>query len=403
MLTPTPLAPLNDAPHPLSVRQITLSAFRNYEDIRLSCDESPVVLVGANGSGKTNLLEAISLLVPGKGLRRAHAAEWQNRDTTAPWGVAMQVDTALGLLPIGTGRATDESEGERRRVHIDGQNKRGQNALAEHIAMAWITPDMDRVLAESAAGRRKLLDRMAFSFDPAHGGRVNRYEKAMRERLRLLREGTRDATWLGALENEMAQTGAAIAAARRHMIRQLQTAIAETSSSFPRADFRLKGMAEEALEDTPALLVEDRLRAALSRTRGEDALAGTTAIGAHRTDLLVTHRAKNCPAELCSTGEQKALLIAMMIAYVRTIIGHRHLRPLFLLDDIAAHLDSIRRAALFDEIQALGVQAWLTGTDQNLFTDMQSYAQIFMVSEQNGQGRVTALPPARNRPWTNDT
>jgi DNA replication and repair protein RecF len=268
-------------------------------------------------------------------------------------------------------------------VHIDGKNIRGQNALAERVAMAWITPDMDRILAEGPGPRRKLLDRLVYSFDPAHGGRVHRYEKAMRERMRLLREGIADANWLGVLEDEMAQTGVAIAAARRHMIRQLRTAIAETSGLFPRADLALKGIAEEALETSPALPVEDMLRAALARTRGEDAQSGTCAAGPHRSDLAVIHRAKNCPADLCSTGEQKALLIAIMLAYVRTLARHRQMMPLFLLDDIAAHLDDVRRAALFEEILSLGVQAWLTGTDAEPFADLLPQAQHFVVEQGN--------------------
>jgi DNA replication and repair protein RecF len=197
----------------------------------------------------------------------------------------------------------------------------------------------------------------------------------MRERLRLLREGPADTAWLNALEDEMAQTGVAIAAARKQMLLQLRTAIAETSSVFPRADLALKGIAEEALETQPALPVEDKLRAAFARTRGEDAQSGTCSVGAHRSDLLVRHRAKDCPADLCSTGEQKALLIAIMLAYLRTLTRSRSMAPLFLLDDIAAHLDDIRRDALFEEIRVLGVQAWLTGTDSEPFTALLPYAQ----------------------------
>jgi DNA replication and repair protein RecF len=344
-----------------------------------------VILTGENGSGKTNLLEAVSLLVPGRGLRRAGTADLQNlhhasdHASTLGWAVAIDLDTPSGPLTVGTGQDPDITDKERRIVHIDGKTARSQNALAEHIAMTWITPDMDRILADGPGPRRKLLDRLAYSFDPAHGARVNRYEKALRERLRLLREGITDATWLAALEDEMSQTGVAIAAARRQMLRQLRTAIAETSSVFPRADYELKGMAEEALEDQPALLVEDTLRGALARTRGDDAQSGTCAIGPHRTDLLVTHRAKNCPADLCSTGEQKALLIATMLAYVRILAQHRNMTPLFLLDDIAAHLDDRRRTALFEEISHLGVQAWLTGTDAEAFKTLLPQAQHFVV------------------------
>ena len=242
---------------------------------------------------------------------------------------------------------------------------------------------MDRVLAEGPSARRKLLDRLVYSFDPAHSGRVNRYEKALRERMRLLREGSRDATWLTVLEDEMAKTGVAIAAARRHLLSQLRGAIEETSSVFPRADIGVSGIAEDALESNPALLVEDMLRLELAAGRDDDAQSGSTSAGPHRSDLLVMHRAKNCPADLCSTGEQKALLIAIMLAYLRTLMRHRQMLPIFLLDDIAAHLDDIRRGALFEEILALGVQAWLTGTDAAFLTSLLPDAQHLDVEQGN--------------------
>jgi len=370
--------------HPsLSIERLTLTNFRNYPDLRLVLDASPVILTGMNGSGKTNLLEAVSLFVPGRGLCRAVPSEWQTSGQTSPWAVVAEMQAPAGEIKMATGRDPDKPDGERRVVQIDGRPARSQQTLAQHVAMAWITPDLDRVLADGPSARRKLLDRMAYSFDPAHSGRVHRYEKALRERLRLLRDGITDASWLSGLEDEMARTGVAIAAARRQLLRQLQTGIAETQSVFPRADLSLRGTAEEALADQPALLVEDHLRAALARTRGDDAQSGTCAIGPHRSDLHVVHRARHCPADLCSTGEQKALLVAMMLAYVRTLAQARQMKPLFLLDDITAHLDSVRRAALFEEITALGVQAWLTGTDASAFKPLLARAQHFAVD--NGQ------------------
>jgi len=371
----------------LSLQRLSLTCFRNYEALRLDVTPAPIILTGANGSGKTNILEAISLLVPGRGLRRASASELQQQNnlqtpeaSAEVWAVAAELRTAAGLVTIGTGRDSDNTDAERRVATIDGKTARGQNALTEHVAIACITPEMDRVLAEGPGPRRKLLDRLVYSFDPAHNGRVQRYEKALRERLRLLREGIADATWLAALENDMAQTGVAIAAARRQLLRQLRTAIAATDSAFPRADYALKGFAEEALEDQPALLVEDSLRAAFARLRGEDAQSGSCAIGPHRSDLLVTHRAKACPADLCSTGEQKALLIATILAYIRILTEQRNMTPLVLLDDIAAHLDDRRRTALFEEIRALRVQAWLTGTDTEPFMSLLPHAQHFIVA-----------------------
>lgn len=372
----------------LSVGKITLSCFRNYGALRLAFDPAPVVLTGANGSGKTNLLEAISLLVPGRGLRRAPLTELQQQNAAEPWAVAAELAAPAGALQIGTGRDLDDSDGARRVTHIDGKHARSQHALGEHVAMTWITPDMDRLLTEGASARRKWLDRLVFGFDPAHNGRVHRYEKALRERLRLLREGPADAAWLNALEDEMAQTGVAIAAARRQLVRQLRTAIAETASAFPQADLALKGMAEEALETEPALPVEDKMRAALLRTRGEDAQSGTCAAGPHRSDLAVAHRAKQCPAEFCSTGEQKALVVAIMLAYTRTLKNARNMAPLLLLDDIAAHLDDVRRETLFEEIRFLGAQAWLTGTDSEPFAPLLPYAQHGVVEHGAIQGLI---------------
>jgi DNA replication and repair protein RecF len=368
---------------PLSVSRVTLTNFRNYTDISLRFSPDPVILTGANGSGKTNFLEAISLIVPGRGLKKSALTDLQRNNTADPWAVAIELDTAYGPLQIGTGRDPADPGNERRIVHIDGKPVRGQNAMAQHVAMAWITPEMDRTLGEGASARRKLLDRLVYSFDPAHSNRVTRYERAMRERLRLLREGRYDATWIKALEDEMAQTGVAIAAARRHLLFQLRAAIEETSSAFPTADLALAGMAEDALELHPALPVEDMLRTALAAARDEDARTGTTSTGPHRSDLLVRHRAKNCPADLCSTGEQKALLIAIMLAYLRTLTNHRQLTPIFLLDDIAAHLDDTRRNTLFEEILALGIQAWLTGTDAESFKSLLPAAQHLDVEQGN--------------------
>ena len=375
--------PRTPNPEPLSISQITLTNFRNYANLRLSLNEAPVVLTGANGSGKTNLLEAVSLLVPGRGLRRSSLADLQNRTLAEPWAVAIELLTNAGPLCIGTGRdnAAGDSEGERRLVHIDGKPTRGQNLLAEHIAMAWITPDMDRLLADGVSARRKFLDRLVYSFDPAHGGRVRVYEKAMRERSCLLREGRADALWLSALENEMAQAAVAIAAARRHMIERLRAAIDEGGDVFPRAEIEVRGTAEDMLEDLPALLVEDALRAAFERSRGEDARLGTCATGTHRSDLRVVHCDKNCAAENCSTGEQKALMIALMLAHVRLLANVRRMTPLFLLDDIAAHLDDFRREALFDEVLSLGARGWFTGTDAETFGRLVPYAQMFQVED----------------------
>lgn len=374
-------------PATLAVARLTLTSFRNYDEATLILDRAPVVLTGPNGSGKTNALEAVSLLVPGRGLRHAAQKDMQNRNRDKPWAVAAEILKDGESLSIGTGRDPEAPEKDRRIVHIDGRPARSQQALADDVSMAWVTPEMDRLLAEGPSARRRLLDRLVCSFDPAHAGRVHRYEKALRERLRLLREGIAEPAWLDALENIMAQTGTAIAAARQHLLRQLQEAMLESSGAFPQAVIFLRGSAEEGLETHPALLVEETMRHALTRARRADANSGTCAIGPHRSDLAVEHRERQCPAHLCSTGEQKALMIAIMLAYVRVLGQARGVMPLFLLDDITAHLDDRRRAALFDEITTLGLQAWLTGTDREAFRPFLGIARHFEINN----GRMVSI------------
>jgi DNA replication and repair protein RecF len=288
--------------------------------------------------------------------------------------------TPSGLLSIGTGRDNADGAIERRVIHINGKAQRNQQCLAEHIAMTWVTPDMDRILADGASARRNLIDRLAYSFDPSHKGRITRYEKAMRDRLHLIRENRVDAAWLNALEDEMAQTSTAIAATRLHMVQELQTAHSLAQSSFPRAELALIGLAEETITNQPALLVEDLLRATLRQNRDADRDAGMTTVGVHRTDLAVLHTGKNCPARFCSTGEQKALLISIILAFLRILGAARGMNPLLLLDDIAAHLDEARRRALFDEITDQGVQVWANGTDDDDYNFMHNRAQFIYVS-----------------------
>lgn len=368
----------------IHIHRLSLTFFRNYNTLRINLSPAPVLVIGENGTGKTNILEAISLLVPGRGLRRADLPDLRAINHTGGWGVAADVITPDGLRHIGTGCDEGGTDLSRRLISIDQHLVRNQSQLADAVAMAWITPDMDRLLADSPSARRKFVDRLAYSFDPAHAGRVNRYEKAMRERLRILRDGPVDAAWLNALEDDMARTGVAIAAARVHMVQSLSRVMDSVDSAFPQAIIALVGLAETMLTTHPALLVEDALRAALHRHRDLDTQSGTTSIGPHRSDLAVTHRTKNCPAHLCSTGEQKALLITLMMAYVRVVAQVRGMMPLLLLDDIAAHLDDVRRAALFADIRTLGLQAWVTGTDRDDFTALTPFAQILNVKG-NGQ------------------
>jgi DNA replication and repair protein RecF len=340
------------------------------------------VLTGPNGAGKTNLLEAVSLLSPGRGLRRARLAEIDRRapagDTLGAWAVAAEVDGFAGRLLIGTGR---EGEGERRTIKIDGKKQRGASSLAGHVAMVWLTPQMDRLFAEGAGARRRFLDRLVWGFDPDHAGRVAAYDHALRERARLLRDGPADPAWLAALEDTMARHGVAIAAARADTVGRLASTLAESTGPFPRARLALAGAVEAWLAAGPALSAEDRLREGLAAARRQDADTGGAAVGPHRSDLAVRHADTGMEAALSSTGEQKALLIAILLASARLQAEMRGAAPVMLLDEVAAHLDAVRRRALFAELVALGAQAWLTGTDATLFAELGDTTQFFSVRD----------------------
>jgi len=373
----------------LAVTRLTVTRFRSYEAVRLDCDARPVVLTGPNGAGKTNLLEAISFLAPGRGLRRAKLSEVERRIPATEaawagegWAVAATIETPAGPVEIGTGRDPAAGTGsERRLVRIDGHPAKGQIALAEHVAMVWLTPQMDRLFLEGASGRRRFLDRLVFGFDPSHAGRLGRYEHALRERARLLRDGGADPAWLAALEDQMATTGVAVAAARADMVRRLGEAARQGVGPFPAPGLSVRGTVDAWLADRPALEAEDMLRRALHDSRRQDAESGGAAIGPHRSDLDVTYLAKDMPAELGSTGEQKALLIAIVLANARLMRAEVGTAPLLLLDEVAAHLDEGRRSALFSEILATGGQAWLTGTDADIFAEFGAAATHVRVED----------------------
>lgn len=369
------------------VSTLTLSQFRAYHHLRLQ-DLRPglIVLHGPNGAGKTNLLEAISLLTPGRGLRGAKPDALQNATgSKPPWAVAGHYHDAYSDVRLGTGF---DPQAGKRIVRINGYTERSQTALAEHLSCVWLTPQMDRLFLESAGSRRRFLDRLIFAFDPGHAGRVTRYDKAMSQRSKLLRTGHErntpsDPTWLRALEAQMAESGCAIAAARQGFVTRLQQVCDQAPSatnSFPGARLALNGVLETELSQRSALDVEDRFKAQLETARPKDAVTGGAQTGPHKTDLLVTYAAKDMAAEHCSTGEQKALLIGIILAHAQLITTERGTPPLLLLDEVAAHLDESRRAALYDQLQQLGGQVWLTGTDENLFTAVRKKAQFFDVS-----------------------
>jgi DNA replication and repair protein RecF len=365
-----------------AVTRLALTDFRSYAQARLMADERPVVLTGPNGAGKTNLLEAISFLAPGRGMRRAKLVEIDRRAPEAgAWTVAATVATARGPVQIGTGRDAASESGERRLLRVDGAVVKSQAALAEHLSLVWLTPQMDRLFLEGSAPRRRFLDRLVYGFDPAHAARVGAYEQAMRERARLLRDGPADASWLAALESRMAEQGVAVAAARREVAARLGRVCREARGPFPAARLSLTGEVEQWLDEKPALAAEEALRDRFAASRRVDGESGTTSVGPHRGDLAVSHADTGLPAAQCSTGEQKALLVAVLLAQARLQAEESGRTPVMLLDEVTAHLDGTRRAALFAEIEGLGVQAWLTGTEPGLFAELQRSAQFFGVAD----------------------
>ena len=373
----------------LGITRLVLTGFRNYREARLTLSTEPVVLTGPNGAGKTNLLEALSFLAPGRGLRGAKLTEIDRRpsaadgdnagSSTAGWAVAATVTTQRGALRLGTGR--DTGDGERRLVRIDGEPVRSHAMLAERLGVVWLTPPMDRLFVDGPGGRRRFLDRLVFTLDPAHASRVGAYEQALRERARLLRDGPADPVWLGALEEVMSAQGVAVAAARRDAVERLDRACAEADDPFPRASLRLTGTVEDWLDEMPALAVEARFAAALAAARYGDAVAGGAAVGPHRSDLRISLARTGVAAEFGSTGEQKALLISILLAHAELRRGLRGEPPLLLLDEIAAHLDAGRRAALFEILARFESQVWLTGTDDALFVQLRGRAQFLAVSD----------------------
>ena len=368
------------------VARLLVNDFRCYQRAAIEADRRPVVLSGPNGAGKTNLLEALSFLAPGRGLRQARLSEVDRRNAggAVAWAVAARLSGADGDCDIGTGRDPDVEENtrDRRILRIDGAPQRGLTGLAERLALLWLTPQMDGLFLDAKSARRRFLDRLVTSFDPGHAGRLNAYDQAMAERLRLLRgDVAADAKWLAALEQQIAEHGIAIAAARLDLVARLQGRLAETQGEFPRPELELRGEVEGWLSGMPALAAEDHLRHRLGENRGLDAEAGRGLVGPHRSDLYVCFANTHMPASDCSTGEQKALLIAILLGQARLMAAERGRTPLLLLDEVAAHLDESRRRALFECLLDLGVQAWLTGTDRSLFSGFGDRAQFFAVAD----------------------
>jgi DNA replication and repair protein RecF len=382
---------LDGAPSPLeaprlAVTRLLLANFRSYASGSIDVSGRSVVLAGPNGAGKTNILDAISLLSPGRGLRGATLGEHTRRGPSAPgdalWAVAATIARSGESYEIGTGLALGPNGGERRKVHLNGAPSTNAADLAEVVQMAWLTPAMDRLFIEGAGGRRKFLDRLVFGFAPEHARNATRYETAMRERARLLKYGPRDPAWLDGLEAEMANAGIAVSVARAETIERLNRALSARgeAGAFPSAHLTLRGEADTLLAGSEGAASEFQSRFRQARIR--DAESGRTTFGPHRSDLSVRHVQKRTDAAECSTGEQKALLIAIVLAHAWESSHMKQGRaPILLLDEVAAHLDSKRRVALFEEILALGAQAWMTGTDMEMFTPLKTKADLFAVAD----------------------
>jgi len=361
----------------LYLSNLTLSHFRSHKRAVIDVDARPVAIHGNNGAGKTNILEAISLLSPGRGLRRASAEDMTRRPEALGWKV-----TALLHGPLGTNELEIISEqGAARQVRIDGKPTQ-QTALGRIARVLWLIPSMDRLWIEGAEGRRRFLDRVTLSFLPDHAEISLAYEKAMRERNRLLKDMVREPSWYAALEARMAETGVAIHHNRLHAIKSLAQAQEAAKTAFPTATLTLEC-------DMPDDV--DAMRAALADGRMRDLSAGRTLTGPHRADLHGVFAAKQVLARDCSTGEQKALLVSLILANARALTADFGAPPLLLLDEVAAHLDATRRAALYDEISALGAQAWMTGTEDGLFEAMGNRAQSLLVTDQDGLSAVSTV------------
>jgi DNA replication and repair protein RecF len=366
-----------------AITRLDLTDFRSYTVRSFAVTAGAVVLIGPNGVGKTNALEALSLFAPGRGLRGATLADMARQGSAGPWAVSIELQRGDDVMRLGTG-VTAESP-NRRSLRVDGAP--GAIAdLPQWLSLLWLTPAMDRLFLDGASERRRFFDRLVLALYPDHAGHVARYEHAQRERLRLLTDArAADPVWLDGLERRIAEHGVAAAAARRDTAAALQPVLADLPiAPFPRAALSLECALVTALASQPALQVEDALRAELAEQRNADARTGRTGVGPHKLDMLVIHAPKAQPARLCSTGEQKALLISMVLAQAALVRTRSGQSPLLLLDEIAAHLDAERRAALFAILERLDVQAWMTGTDASLFSALEANASVLTLDPRGG-------------------
>lgn len=386
------------------VTRLTLTDFRNYQFLRINAALTPIIITGENGSGKTNILEAVSFLTPGRGLRGARLADIKRitpeniNDEYQPtviapisWAISAEVQNGGDIIEIGTAversaRETEEDDYrsfERRIVKIDGNKISSQAELGKYISAIWLTPQMDRLFRGGSQPRRSFLDRLVYAFDMEHAKRTANFEHLYKEWYRLLKEGKNDNHWLGTLEENMAGLGVAIAAARREQIAKLNTFIEhEPDDVFPSVKLELDGSIEKLLDTLPAVEAEDRYRQMLAKQR-RNILYNDSVDGVNRTDFKVYYRRKGMPAELCSTGEQKSLLISIILAQSKCQTLHKGFAPVLLLDEVVAHLDDVKREALLEKVRELNVQAWITSTNPELFNSLKNEAQFMEVRNNN--------------------
>ena len=382
MSVPEPAIPAAHRARCPRVRRLVLADYRSYPALDLDIDSAIVALTGENGAGKTNILEALSLFTPGRGLRRVEFADCARADGGGGFAASIALHDRDGETRLGTGYDREGEGSGGRRCRIDGVPVASPRDFADHVRIVWMTPAMDGLFAGSAGERRRFLDRLVLTVDSGHGARVNALERALRNRNRLLETGG-DPAWLDATERETAELGVAVTAARLETVSRLAALVAaerRDDSPFPWADFALAGELEAQVAASSALDAENHYREALAASRGRDAAAGRTLIGPQASDLVVLHGPKQIEARACSTGEQKALLTGLVLAHARLVTAISGMAPLVLLDEISAHFDPLRRRALFDELARLGGQAWLTGADPAAFADLAGRAQMLRVT-----------------------
>jgi DNA replication and repair protein RecF len=364
------------------IRRLTLTNFRNYHTAAIAIEHHTIVLVGPNGAGKTNILEAISFLTPGRGLRHATLEDVAFSEGDGTWAVAAEVEGALGVVTLGTGidLPSVETKLTSRRSRIDREPVPSASAFSDHLGVLWLVPAMDGLFTGPASDRRRFLDRLVLAIDAEHGARVSALERALRSRNRLLGEPRPDEHWLDAIEHETAELAVAVAAARSQMVELLSDALAARDDpTFPSAQIALDGWMEALVRTYPAIEIEDRYRTVLRENRERDRAAGRTLDGAHVTDIKVTYVAKAVAARDASTGEQKALLIGVVLANAELVARLTGFAPVLLLDEVVAHLDPDRRAALFDALERLGSQVWMSGADPATFGNIAARAQVIAV------------------------